>query len=98
VGPLINPKDLLITSFADENRAASASPSGTATSPRTRTTSRASSGRPSYFIDPLGHWGKGRVELVELPTREEIHDNVVAYWVPAAAAEVNKPVSYSYVI
>ncbi len=34
--------------------------------------------RPSYWIQPLGDWGKGGVELVEIPTDEEIHDNIVA--------------------
>jgi periplasmic glucans biosynthesis protein len=54
--------------------------------------------RPSYWIAPLGKWGKGSVELVELPSKEEIHDNIVAYWVPAAAADAGKPVAYSYLI
>jgi glucans biosynthesis protein len=54
--------------------------------------------RPSYWVEPLGHWGKGSVELVELPTREEIHDNIVAYWVPDGRAEARKPLSYSYVL
>ncbi len=38
--------------------------------------------RPSYWVQPLGSWGKGGVELVEIPSDEEIHDNIVAYWVP----------------
>jgi glucans biosynthesis protein len=54
--------------------------------------------RASYWIEPLGHWGKGSVELVELPTREEIHDNIVAYWVPATPIEASRPLSYSYVL
>ncbi len=37
--------------------------------------------RPSYWIDPEGDWGAGRVELVEIPTTEERNDNIVAYWV-----------------
>ena len=28
-----------------------------------------------------GIWGRGGVELVEIPSNEEIHDNIVAYWV-----------------
>jgi glucans biosynthesis protein len=54
--------------------------------------------RPNYWVEPLGHWGKGSVELVELPTREEIHDNIVAYWVPDGRIEARKPLNYSYVI
>ena len=38
--------------------------------------------RPSVWVEPLGDWGKGAVQLVEIPTDDEIHDNVVAMWVP----------------
>ena len=38
-------------------------------------------------------WGKGSIQLCEIPTDDEIHDNVVAMWVPAepvpAGAELN---------
>ena len=43
--------------------------------------------RPSLWIEPLGEWGEGHVELVEIPTEQEIHDNIVAYWVPAKTPE-----------
>jgi glucans biosynthesis protein len=43
--------------------------------------------RPSLWIEPLGNWGPGRVELVEIPSELEIHDNMVAYWVPEKQAE-----------
>ena len=97
--PLTNPHGSpIISSFVDEN------PRGFGLAQRDRdfrsyqdNESRFER-RPSYWIEPLGHWGKGSVELVELPTREEIHDNIVAYWVPAAGAEANKPLTYSYVI
>ena len=38
--------------------------------------------RPSLWIEPRGKWGPGRMELVEIPSELEIHDNMVAYWVP----------------
>lgn len=37
--------------------------------------------RPSYWVEPKGEWGPGHVELVEIPTDQETHDNIVAYWV-----------------
>lgn len=37
--------------------------------------------RPSYFVEPHGSWGEGRIDLVELPTRDEAHDNIVASFV-----------------
>jgi glucans biosynthesis protein len=39
--------------------------------------------RPTLFVTPRGDWGKGHVELVEIPSDKETHDNVVASWVPA---------------
>ena len=39
--------------------------------------------RPSVWIEPLGDWGKGAVQLVEIPTDDEIYDNIVSYWLPA---------------
>ena len=43
--------------------------------------------RPSLWVEPSGHWGKGAIELVEIPTDDEIHDNVVAMWVPEKPAD-----------
>jgi len=43
--------------------------------------------RPSLWIEPRGNWGPGWVELVEIPSELEIHDNMVAYWVPGKTAE-----------
>lgn len=52
--------------------------------------------RPSLWIEPLGDWGKGAVQLVELPTDDEIHDNIVAMWVPAGEARKGAHYSYRY--
>jgi glucans biosynthesis protein len=38
--------------------------------------------RPSGWVTPAGDWGAGRVELVQIPTRSDVNDNIVAYWVP----------------
>ncbi|HEY0291761.1 MAG TPA: glucan biosynthesis protein, partial [Hansschlegelia sp.] len=54
--------------------------------------------RPSYWIDPQGDWGPGRVELVEIPTDNETFDNIVAYWVPDAQPKAGSLLRYSYVI
>ena len=43
--------------------------------------------RPSAWIEPkaLGNrrWGKGAVQLVEIPTATETFDNIVTFWSPA---------------
>lgn len=38
--------------------------------------------RPSLWVEPRGNWGKGHLELIEIPSREDIHENIVAFWVP----------------
>ena len=38
--------------------------------------------RPGLWVEPAGRWGRGGVRLVEIPTRTEFDDNVVAFWVP----------------
>ncbi len=43
-----------------------------------------------------GNWGDGFVELIEIPSEEEIHDNIVAYWTPVNGLEPGKPFPLSY--
>jgi glucans biosynthesis protein len=38
--------------------------------------------RPSAWIEPIGDWGQGIVELVEIPSDREVNDNMVAFWRP----------------
>lgn len=48
--------------------------------------------RPSVWVEPIGDWGPGRVELLQLPARSETEDNIVAFWVPATAPRPGQPV------
>jgi glucans biosynthesis protein len=52
--------------------------------------------RPSGWVEPLGSWGPGRVELVQIGTPDETNDNVVAYWVPEQLPPLGKPLDFSY--
>jgi periplasmic glucans biosynthesis protein len=52
--------------------------------------------RPSYYVEPVGDWGEGSVELIELPTPDETNDNIVASWTPASAPEPGKSFSFAY--
>jgi periplasmic glucans biosynthesis protein len=96
--PLANPRELRVNRFMDEN------PRGFGLIQRERDFNRYQDveaqyqSRPSYWVEPLGDWGRGGVELVEIPSDEEIHDNIVAYWVPAQAASAGKPWSFSYLL
>ena len=79
--PLVNPKRLLVTSFALD------SPRGFGLMQRQRTfaayqdLSTRYEAHPSAWIEPVGDWGTGRIELVQIPAPDETNDNIVAYWV-----------------
>jgi periplasmic glucans biosynthesis protein len=94
--PLVNPKRLLVTSFAVSN------PLGFGLLQRDRSfanyedlESRYET-RPSVWIEPKGKWGAGRVELVQIPTPDETNDNIVAYFVPDAAPAPLVPYDFEY--
>jgi glucans biosynthesis protein len=94
--PLRNPANPRFSSFMDSN------PQGYGLLQRDRTFESyqdldlSYEFRPSYFIEPKGNWGDGRVELIELPTNDETNDNVVVSWAGAAPLEPEKPFSYAY--
>lgn len=79
--PLSNPKHLRTSTFSDSD------PQGFGLMQRERDFSRYLDTeaqyhrRPSQWVEPLAEWGPGHVELVEIPTPDETHDNIVAYWV-----------------
>ncbi len=52
--------------------------------------------RPSVWVEPLSKWGKGTVQLVEIPATEEYHDNIVAFWTPDKVAKPGGSMSLSY--
>ncbi len=85
--PLANPRTLQVSSFVDT------SPRGFGLMQRARTFSHYQDleahyeRRPSLWIEPIGDWGEGMVQLVEIPTKSEIHDNIVAYWRPKQKLE-----------
>lgn len=54
--------------------------------------------RPSAWVRPLGDWGPGRVELFMLPTPDETHDNIVAYWVPRQLPAAGEPLELAWEI
>lgn len=52
--------------------------------------------RPSLMVEPIGDWGKGVVRLVEIPSKLEGNDNIVAFWVPEGEMTKGMELSYSY--
>jgi glucans biosynthesis protein len=54
--------------------------------------------RPSVWVTPRGDWGEGRVEVIQLPTVEEFHDNVVVFWTPAEMPAPGAALSVDYTL
>ncbi|WP_128253947.1 glucan biosynthesis protein [Falsirhodobacter deserti] len=52
--------------------------------------------RPSVWVEPTSDWGKGAVTLVELPTNDEVYDNIVAFWTPEQAPQPGQQMEFSY--
>lgn len=52
--------------------------------------------RPSLLVEPLGEWGAGVVELVEIPSRSEANDNIVAFWVPEERPTAGTAMEFRY--
>jgi glucans biosynthesis protein len=52
--------------------------------------------RPSLWIEPMGNWGTGGVQLIEIPTDLEVNDNIVAFWEPATHPKVGEMAEYRY--
>jgi glucans biosynthesis protein len=94
--PLVNPRRLLVTSFALNN------PLGFGLMQRDREFMRYEDTevrhemRPSVWIAPKGNWGAGRVELVQIPAPDETNDNIVAYWVPDGVLAAKDPYDIEY--
>ncbi|WP_241560063.1 glucan biosynthesis protein [Solirhodobacter olei] len=94
--PLNDPDRVVTSSFADDN------PKGFGLIQRDRNFDHYQDDgvfynkRPSVWIAPKGDWGKGAVQLVEIPTDDEIFDNIVAYWVPEAPVKAGDRVSLDY--
>jgi periplasmic glucans biosynthesis protein len=52
--------------------------------------------RPSFWVTPHGDWGKGALQLVEIPTPDETNDNIVAFWVPDEPFKAGQERSFDY--
>jgi periplasmic glucans biosynthesis protein len=56
--------------------------------------------RPSLWVEPksANHdgWGKGAVQLFEIPTGDETSDNIVAFWNPAEKTKPGQEMLFSY--
>ncbi|MDB6453453.1 glucan biosynthesis protein [Falsirhodobacter sp. 20TX0035] len=94
--PLNNPDRVVTSTFSDEN------PRGFGLLQRDRNFENYQDDgifydkRPSVWVEPTSDWGKGAVTLVELPTNDEVYDNIGAFWTPAEAPKPGQEIDFNY--
>lgn len=94
--PLQNPETLQISAFLDR------SPKGFGLLQRDRDFAAFQDDeqrfelRPSLWVEPIGDWGEGVVQLIEIPSDKEINDNILSYWRPRGPIQAGSEVSVAY--
>lgn len=94
--PLTNPAGLRFNAYMDEN------PKGFGLLQRDRDFDHFQDDgvfyekRPSLWVEPKNNWGKGSVQLIEIPTEDETFDNIVAFWNPAQKPKPGEELLFSY--
>jgi periplasmic glucans biosynthesis protein len=94
--PLSNPRDLQISTFSDLN------PHGFGLMQREKNfyeyqdLESSFEKRPSLWAEPIGDWGEGSVHLIEIPTKEEIHDNIAGFWRPKTPLQAKGEHTFTY--
>jgi glucans biosynthesis protein len=94
--PLVNPPVLRFNAFAEDN------PRGFGLLQRDRDFDHYQDDgvfydrRPSLWVEPKSPWGRGSVQLVEIPAPDETFDNIVAFWNPAAKPRRGEEMLFGY--
>ena len=94
--PLRNPATLQFSTFANDN------PTGFGLMQRQRAFENYQDlesrfeARPSAWVEPIGNWGEGSVQLLEIPTKQEFHDNIAAFWRPKDVKAAKSEHSFTY--
>ncbi|MBX2806051.1 MAG: glucan biosynthesis protein [Hyphomicrobiales bacterium] len=52
--------------------------------------------QPTLWVEPVGNWREGAVDLIEVPSQSEIFNNIIVFWRPRYPLERNNSYSFSY--
>lgn len=94
--PLLNPRNLRFNAYLDDN------PRGFGLLQRDRSFENYQDDgvfyerRPSLWVEPRAGWGRGSIQLVEIPTVDETFDNIVAFWNPEQKPEPGQELLFAY--
>ncbi|MGQ0444200.1 MAG: glucan biosynthesis protein [Beijerinckiaceae bacterium] len=94
--PVANRDTLQISTFVDEN------PRGFGFLQRDRNfdhyqdDDQRFESRPSLWIEPIGDWSAGGIQLIEIPSDSEANDNIICYWNPKQPLAAGSETSFAY--
>ncbi len=83
--PLTNPERLAVSSFPLENPRGFGLVQRDTDFDHYQDISARFERRGSLWVEPSKTWGPGRLELIEIPSKEDFHDNITVFWVPDAS-------------
>ena len=52
--------------------------------------------RPSLWIEPLGEWGEGGIQLIEIPSQSDANDNILAFWRAKQPLKAGQDLAFAY--
>ncbi len=94
--PLINPTRVQYSAFADGNVKGFGLVQRERRADHYQDIDALYEARPSVWVEPKEGFGEGAVELVELPTKTEYFDNIVAFWRPREPLQPGTAYTYRY--
>ncbi len=94
--PLINPEHLFINSFQTNHITAFGLLQRDLNFDHYQDQETRYDSRPSALVVPDGDWEAGHVELVQIPSKEEKNDNIVAYWISDRVPAKDQPITFKY--
>jgi periplasmic glucans biosynthesis protein len=94
--PLCNPHSLQVSAFADTNPRSFGLVQRDKDYASYQDLESDYQKRPSLVVEPIGDWGEGEVVLFEIPSKQEIHDNIAAFWRPKQPVPAKSEHNYTY--
>lgn len=94
--PLSNPRNLQISVFVDQSPRAFGLVQRRSDFTEFEDLEARYDLKPSCWVESVGDWGPGAVQLLEVPSESEIHENIICYWRPKGKLPPKQEFSAAY--
>lgn len=94
--PLANPRNLQISAFVDQGPRAFGLVQRRRGFDEFEDIESRYDLKPSCWVETIGDWGAGAVQLLEIPSESEIHENIICYWRPKQKLPPKQEFSAAY--